>query len=168
MSAQADARGITDTTKVIGAVDLLAVRDGGDDEDRRSVARAESRTRELFPSEDWPPRDDNSINNNGRGRGWVGVGATAPTAPTAPTTVAPPAGPTRSPTAARRRCSLGRRCAGFEMFRRRAAGPDGRSSLSSSSGVGVLRRVSDAARVELLGQQRVVESMRYLTSPAAL
>ena len=70
LSAQADARGITDTTQVIGAVDLLAVRDGGDDEARRSVARAESRTRELFPSEEWPPRDAKSANNNGRGRGW--------------------------------------------------------------------------------------------------
>ena len=42
LSAQADARGITDTTQVIGAVDLLSGRDQVDDEDRRSVALVEA------------------------------------------------------------------------------------------------------------------------------
>ena len=67
LSAQADARGITDTTRVIGGtVDLLAARDR-EHEDGRSVA-LESR---VFPSKNSPPRDHNDRGSgpNGWGRG---------------------------------------------------------------------------------------------------
>ena len=118
LSAQADARGITDTTQVIGAVDLLAVRDGGDDEARRSVARAESRTRELFPSEEWPPRDAKSANNNGRGRGWGrGNGLNGPNGgPNGGSTGGPHTVPDGGTTAV----LLGAALCGIEMFRRLA------------------------------------------------
>ena len=108
LSAQADARGITDTTQVIGAVDLLAVRDGGDDEARRSVARAESRTRELFPSEEWPPRDAKSANNNGRGNGGRGING------------GPNDGPYSVPDGGTTAVLLGAALCGIEMFRRLA------------------------------------------------
>ena len=124
LSAQADARGITDTTQVIGAVDLLAVRDGGDDEARRSVAR-ESRV--LFPSEQWPPRDHNDSSNgpngfgrgnggpNGRGNGQGDNGQGLNGGPNRGSHAVPDGGTTA--------LLLGAALCGIEMVRRRARRP---------------------------------------------
>ena len=106
LSAQVDARGITDTRQVIGGtVDLLAARDR-DDEDRRSVAR-ESRV--LFPSEQWPPRDHNDSSNgpNGFGRGNGGPNRGSHAVPDGGTTA----------------LLLGAALCGIEMVRRRARRP---------------------------------------------
>jgi len=85
-----------------------------------------------------------------------------PTSPTALTAARAPtaagattAGLTQSPTAAPRRCSW-RSVVRDRNVPSPRAGPDGRSSSSSPSGVGVLRRVCDAARVALLGVKRAV------------
>ena len=124
LSAQVDARGITDTRQVIGGtVDLLAARDR-DDEDRRSVAR-ESRV--LFPSEQWPPRDHNDSGNgpngwgrgnggpNGRGNGQGDNGQGLNGGPNGGSHAVPDGGTTA--------LLLGAALCGIEMVRRRARRP---------------------------------------------
>ena len=110
LSARADARGITDTTQVIGAVDLLPARDRGD-EDRRSVALVESRTRVMFPSEHWPARDPNGANGANRGRGPNG-------GPTGGPNGGPNGEPHRVPDSGTTAVLLGAALCGIEMFRR--------------------------------------------------
>jgi len=119
LSAQADARGITDTTQVIGGtVDLLAAPDR-DREDRRSVA-LESR---VFPSENSPPRDHDDRGNgpnrwgrgnggpNGRGNGGRGING------------GPNDGPYSVPDGGTTAVLLGAALCGIEMFRRLARRP---------------------------------------------
>jgi len=111
LSAQADARGITDTTQVIGGtVDLLAAPDR-DREDRRSVA-LESR---VFPSENSPPRDrddrGNGPNRWGRGNGGRGING------------GPNDGPYSVPDGGTTAVLLGAALCGIEMFRRLARRP---------------------------------------------
>ena len=111
LSGQADARGITDTRQVIGGtVDLLTA--DRDDEDRRSAAR-ESRV--LFPSENWPPRDQNDGGNgpNGWGRGNGGPNGRGPNG-------GPNNGPHSVPDGGTTAVLLGAALCGIEMFRRLA------------------------------------------------
>ena len=124
LSAQVDARGITDTRQVTGGtVDLLTAQDR-DDEDRRSVAR-ESRV--LFPSEQWPPRDQNDRGNgpNGWGRGNGGPNGRGngrggnDRGPNG----GPNNGPHSVPDGGTTAVLLGAALCGIEMFRRRARRP---------------------------------------------